>query len=170
MPDLEWAFVFDPERCTQCHACESACKNWRLVEPGVRWRQVVNIWQGTYPNVRSQSVTIACQHCAEPTCIPVCSTGAISKRSEDGIVLVNQDLCIGCTACLPACPFAVPQFGLNEKMQKCDFCLNQPGSPAPPCVRTCPTQALTVARLSLEEKGAQEKVLLALLKLLKPKV
>jgi len=163
MSDQEWGFNFDPASCTQCHACEAACKNWRQVEPGVRWRRLVNIWRGSYPNVTSSTVTVACQHCAEPACMAVCPTGAISKMATDGIVLVDQELCIGCTACLPACPFAVPQFGLDEKMQKCDFCLDQPGSPAPPCVRTCPTGALTIARKSASEKLLLEKELQAAL-------
>lgn len=163
MSDQEWGFIFDQASCIQCHACEAACKNWRQVETGIRWRRIVNTWQGGYPTVTCKSVTIACQHCAVPACIAVCPTGAINKRAEDGIVQVDTSLCIGCQACLPACPFAVPQFGLDEKMQKCDFCLDQPGSPEPPCVRTCPTQALEVRQMTAAEKTAVEKTLLAAL-------
>ena len=166
MSDGQWGFTFTQENCVQCHACEAACKAWRLVEPGVRWRRVSNVWQGDYPNTRSSTVTVACQHCARPDCIGVCPTEAISKRDADGIVLVDRDRCIGCKACLEACPFDVPQFGVDGTMQKCDLCFGEARTvqegreTAPPCVATCPTQAIGLVRMSVEEKAAAEEYLL----------
>ena len=79
-------------------------------------------------------------HCGKPACMSVCSTGAISKRVEDGIVVVDKAKCNGCRDCLTACPYDVPQFGNDGIMQKCDFCSGIAGEPA--CVAACPAEAL----------------------------
>jgi anaerobic dimethyl sulfoxide reductase subunit B len=138
------AISFRKERCVQCHACELACKSWRNVEPGVKWRRVDNIWDGSYPEVRSYSVSVACVHCAKPACVEACSAGAIEKRVQDGTVVVDKEKCTGCRVCFDACPYGAPQFGADTKMQKCDLCIGEKDLPAgiPPCVATCPTEAL----------------------------
>ena len=164
MNEQESGFVFTPENCIQCHACETACKAWRQLEPGIRWRRVENIWHGDYPAITCSTLSISCMHCVNPACIESCPTGAIAKRQSDGLVLVDQDLCIGCQACLPACPYHVPQFGTDGKMQKCDMCIGKSADgnkfqSAPPCARTCPTQALALRKVSTDEKSAQEKLL-----------
>jgi len=82
-------------------------------------------------------------HCGKPTCIAACPTGAISKRAEDGIVVVNRDKCIGshgCRDCFSECPYGLPQFGDNGIMQMCDFCTGMNIDPA--CAVCCPTEAL----------------------------
>lgn len=166
----QWGFVFNKENCIQCHGCEVACKTWRNVALGVSWRRVINLWSGEYPHVTCSSVSIACMHCLEPACADVCPTGAVSKRAGDGIVLVNAEKCIGCQACLDACPFKVPQFGLDGTMQKCDMCQSiEPGNPnspqkAPPCVSTCPTQAQTLRKMTVSQKKEAEQTMKALLK------
>ena len=162
MNELELGFRFDREKCIQCHGCETACKMWRSTERGVAWRRVLNIWSGSYPDVTCASLSVGCLHCAQPACAGACPTGAISKRAADGAVLVDRALCSGCRACLDACPYGVPQFGADGLMQKCDMCIASqktsdafPG--APPCVRTCPTGALELTRLPVEEKVQSEK-------------
>ncbi|MBP1627380.1 MAG: putative anaerobic dimethyl sulfoxide reductase, chain reductase, iron-sulfur subunit [Holophagaceae bacterium] len=145
---MGYGFSFNQAQCIQCHACEVACKSWRSTEPGVRYRWVTNIWQGTYPEVKCTSTTTACSQCAHPACVDACPEGAITKRAQDGIVVVDKNLCTGCQACFGACPDAIPQFGKDGKMQKCDQCLGQidPVLEEPPCVATCPTQALGFGR------------------------
>jgi anaerobic dimethyl sulfoxide reductase subunit B len=135
---------FIKEKCIQCHGCETACKSWRAVETGVALRKVGNVWLGAYPNVRSEPVMIACTHCEDPACVEACPTGAIEKRKEDGVVVVNQDACTGCRSCFDACPIHAPQFVSDGTMQICDLCLDHIDfdSEAPPCVVTCPTRAL----------------------------
>ncbi|MEJ2067827.1 MAG: 4Fe-4S binding protein [Deltaproteobacteria bacterium] len=98
-------------------------------------------------------------HCVDPACIAVCPEDAITKRSEDGIVVVDKDACSGCQACLEACPFDVPQFGADGMMQKCDLCLDviKVNSESPPCVMTCPTQALVFGVMNTKEKEAAEQ-------------
>jgi len=70
-------------------------------------------------------VVTHCMHCSQPRCMDACPVGAISKR-EDGIVLVNQELCTGCKDCIDACPLGVMQFDEeNEVAQKCDLCVDR---------------------------------------------
>jgi Fe-S-cluster-containing dehydrogenase component len=100
-------------------------------------------------------------HCLEPACVEVCPEGAISKRSQDGIVVVDRDKCVGCQVCLEACPFEVPAFGTDEKMQKCDMCLNriEVNAESPPCVETCPTEALTFGKMEKQERRDMEEAM-----------
>jgi anaerobic dimethyl sulfoxide reductase subunit B (iron-sulfur subunit) len=88
---------------------------------------------------------------------------AISKN-EDGIVVVDESKCVGCQMCARACQFNVPQF-IERKMVKCDLCVGRydMASDVPPCVATCPTQALKLVKVSVEEKKAAEAALLKLL-------
>lgn len=155
----QYGISYNKENCIQCHGCEVACKSWRDVELGVKWRRVENIWQGSYPDIRNLSASIACMHCLEPACVEVCPEGAISKRSQDGIVVVDRDKCVGCQACLEACPFEAPAFGTDEKMQKCDMCLNriEVNAESPPCVETCPTEALTFGKMDDKTKRAEQE-------------
>lgn len=167
MNELQWGFVFHNENCIQCYGCEAACKMWRSIESGVKWRRVINTWDGEYPDVTCSTVSVSCQHCAEPTCVEACPSNAISKRDSDGLVLVDRDKCTGCQACLTACQFDVPQFGADGLMQKCDMCLSDnAGTPKaladhPPCVATCPTSALERVQLSASEKIVSEQNILS---------
>ena len=154
----QYGFYFDADRCVQCRTCEVACKGVRDIQSGVKWRQVVQIHSGVYPSATTAFFTLACMHCGKPTCIEACPTGAISKRGEDGIVIVDKDKCDGCRDCLSACPYGVPQFGDNGIMQKCDFCTEIGIEPA--CAVSCPAEALNYGDLDelLEiEKGKAAK-------------
>ena len=164
MLEEQLGFVYVKENCLQCHGCEVACKSWRNVELDVKWRRVKNIWIGAYPNVKSQSVSVSCMHCVEPACVDACPQNAISKRPEDGIVVVDKEACIGCRTCAAACPFGVPQFGKDAKMQKCDTCIGERDSDMvdPPCVMTCPTQALSLSTMDVARKRDAEKSMKAL--------
>jgi len=164
MSDKQFGFKFVVENCIQCHGCQVACKSWRGVELGVKWRRVENIWEGAYPKVTCKSASVSCMHCAEPACVEACPEEAISKRPEDGIVVVDRDACISCGSCAEACPFDVPQFGEDETMQKCDMCVGERTSAteAPPCVATCPTEALALVMMDAAEKKEAEKAMQAL--------
>ena len=136
----QYVFYYDAGRCVQCHTCEVACRSAHNLEPGVKWRQVVEKWSGDYPDVTRSFLSQACMHCEKPACAAVCPTGAITKRTEDGIVVVDRDKCNGCGDCFSACPYDAPQFGNDGIMQKCDFCLDIDREPV--CTVSCPAEAL----------------------------
>ena len=146
---MQLAFYFDQTRCTGCYTCVVACKDWHDVPAGpASWLRVVTIERGQYPQPFLAYLLSHCYHCAEPTCIPACPVNAISKREQDGIVVVDREMCLGrdnCQLCLEVCPYDAPQFGAEEnaKMQKCDLCLERWGEGKQPiCVAGCPTRAL----------------------------
>lgn len=146
---MEFAFYFDQTRCTGCYTCVVACKDWHDVPAGpASWMRVETIERGKYPNPFLAYLISRCYHCAKPACLSACPVNAITKRQEDGIVVVNRETCLGkddCQFCLEACPYDAPQFGAerNAAMQKCDFCMErwQEGK-RPICVDSCLTRAL----------------------------
>ena len=89
---MQHGFYFDHKRCVKCHACEIACKTWNEVDVGPRWREVVKIETGTFPNVKAMNVSMACMHCGDAPCKSACPVTAITKRADDGIVVVDQIL------------------------------------------------------------------------------
>jgi phenylacetyl-CoA:acceptor oxidoreductase subunit 1 len=99
-----WGMVVDLNRCVGCQTCTIACKHANDTTPGVQWRRVLDVEQGTYPDVQREFLVTGCQHCAEPPCVPVCPTGATRQRL-DGMVTMDYDLCIGCAYCAVACPY-----------------------------------------------------------------
>jgi anaerobic dimethyl sulfoxide reductase subunit B (iron-sulfur subunit) len=163
---MQHGFYFDHQLCVKCHACEIACKTWNEVEIGPRWREVVKIESGTFPNVKAMNVSMACMHCGDAPCRNACPVGAISKRAEDGLVLVDENKCIGCGFCTWACPFNAPQLtALAGKMQKCTFCQTsgkvRPLDMPRACEEVCPTGAIKsgslaeLARLNREKAAAK---------------
>jgi anaerobic dimethyl sulfoxide reductase subunit B (iron-sulfur subunit) len=94
-------------------------------------------------------VSVACNHCEKPICQEVCPTAAITKR-DDGIVLIDQDKCVGCRYCEWACPYAAPQFDEDTgTMTKCTLCVDYiDAGQDPACVAACPSRALEVGELS----------------------
>ena len=146
---MQLALYVDQTRCTGCYTCVVACKDWHDVPAGpASWIRVTTIERGKYPNPFVAFLPVTCFHCAEPACIDACPANAISKREEDGVVVVDAEACLGkdsCEACLEACPYDAPQFGAedNPKVQKCDFCLDRWAEGKDPiCVAGCPMRAL----------------------------
>ena len=99
-------FLCDAERCIECNACVTACKNEHEVPWGVNRRRVVTINDGT-PGERS--ISVACMHCSDAPCAAVCPVDCF-YNTADGVVLHSKDLCIGCGYCFYACPFGAPQY------------------------------------------------------------
>ena len=121
-------FLCDADRCIECNACVTACKNEHDVPWGINRRRVVTINDGK-PGERS--VSMACMHCTDAPCAAVCPVNCF-YTTADGVVLHSKDLCIGCGYCFYACPFGAPQypqvgnFGSRGKMDKCTFCAGGP--------------------------------------------
>ena len=146
---MQMGFYFDQTRCTGCYTCVVACKDWHDIPAGpASWRRVATFEEGEYPDLFVAFLVTSCYHCADPACIAACPVDAISKRAEDGVVLVDRDKCLGndnCDMCLQACPYHSPQFGAekNAKMQMCDFCSDRLAEGKKPiCVAACPMRAL----------------------------
>jgi anaerobic dimethyl sulfoxide reductase subunit B (iron-sulfur subunit) len=147
---MQIGFYFDQSRCTGCYTCTVACKDWHdIQDTAVSWRRVISLEKGLFPDVTLSYVSLSCNHCENPACADACPAGAIAKRDEDGIMAVDREQCLGngnCDMfCKQACPYDVPQFGVEEdaKMQLCTLCrdrLAQQKKPA--CVDACPMRAL----------------------------
>ena len=145
---MQYGFYFDADRCGSCKACVMACKDKNDTLVGLKYRSVIDYVGGTWEDeggysrpqgVFAYSVSIACNHCADPACVAACPTGAMTKREDDGVVYVDRDVCVGCGACAQACPYGAPR--LDEEygvMGKCDMCreyIDAGGRPA--CVDAC---------------------------------
>jgi len=143
----QYGFFIDTSRCTGCNACVIACKQWKEIPPGPAKPIRVYQWEkGNFPDIDLRVLPIMCSHCERPKCLDACKNGAISKDEEYGAVLVDPDKCRGDRNCFEACPYGAPQFlsdGDDEKMLKCDMCLDRlrEGN-APICVLSCSLRAL----------------------------
>ena len=143
-------FYFDQSRCTGCFTCVIACKDWHEYEMGAEpeaWITVSSVEQCKYPDISVTSLARPCYHCAGAPCAKACPVLAITKRAQDGIVVVERALCLGreCMLCKEACPYDAPKFGNagNAAMQKCDLCAERWSEGKKPiCVEACPTRAL----------------------------
>lgn len=165
---MQYGFYFNYKLCVKCHACEIACKTWNEIADGSRWREVIKVSTGTFPDIKEINVSLACMHCGDPPCRDACPVDAISK-GQDGIVVVDAVRCIGCGFCAWACPFNAPQLGVDGKMQKCHFCQEGP-TPRPlglprPCEEVCPTGALRSGSMAKRATMGREKVAEALTRL-----
>lgn len=160
---MSYCMVIDLKRCVGCNGCTNHCKEENGTPPGITRAKVMKKESGKYPNVSRRSYPMLCMHCADPACVSVCPTGATVKR-DDGIVTVDKDICVGCKACMVACPYSAryyrkddngyfgPELTPYEKVKyenmpkgvvdKCDFCLSRlKKGQKPACVELCVTQA-----------------------------
>ncbi|HEC22119.1 MAG TPA: 4Fe-4S dicluster domain-containing protein [Chloroflexi bacterium] len=134
-----YAFVIDPRRCIDCRACLVACRaEWETPLGQTRiWVRDSGVL-GEFPNLERQFIPFQCQHCENPWCVEACPTGATFQR-EDGLVLIDEEACIGCGFCVEACPYHV-RFINSEtgKADKCSGCFTRVDrGELPACVATC---------------------------------
>ncbi len=141
---MEPIIVFDSKRCIRCHSCEVACQLENDAPPGVQLRCVRSHVTGKFPDSSERSVSTACFHCNDPSCVSACPAGALRRR-PDGVVEHLRNRCIGCGYCIQTCPFRVPRFSPTQHtMRKCSFCIQRiDRGKEPACVAKCTTAALT---------------------------
>ena len=141
---MEPLIVFDAKKCICCHSCEVACQLENDAPPGVQLRRVRTHVAGKFPACNTLSISTACFHCNDPSCVSACPAGALQRRA-DGVVEHVRSRCIGCGYCIQTCPFQVPQFSTSQhSMRKCSFCVQRiDRGMKPACVAKCATGALT---------------------------
>jgi len=158
--------VIDLDTCVGCHACAVACKEWNdggqfgpLPDADPYGQEPMGVWfnrvhsfevdRGEGKSGMTVHFPRSCLHCETPACVTVCPTGASYKRAEDGIVLVDEDKCIGCKLCSWACPYGAREYSeARGTMQKCTLCVDRIYNESfseydrqPACVMACPTKA-----------------------------
>lgn len=164
-----YAMAVDVRRCQGCQTCAVSCKVNNNLPKGV-WRNVIHTDGEAYPDtsrgeypaaLHKQWIPVSCQHCATPPCATVCPVDATSIR-DDGIVVVDNEVCIGCGSCVSACPYGARTVNndeleyytehalgdynapvhLNNTVEKCDFCVHRlDEGEAPACMQHCPGNA-----------------------------
>jgi len=170
-----YGMVIDLKRCYGCYACVMACKVKNHTPPGVFWARILKGERGSFPNTVRQALPVLCMHCENPSCLEVCPTGATQKL-DNGIVIVDKDKCMGCGACIMACPYGARysvdkwesyfpeglQLSPYEEFSKqawetkygvgvatkCDFCRDRlEEGTEPACVEACSANARTFGDL-----------------------
>jgi tetrathionate reductase subunit B len=168
---VRWGFVVDLDKCIGCKGCHVACKSEFDVRLGVFLSSVTDYDHGKYPDAKRDFLPWLCNHCENPPCVPVCPVDPIDaefngvkfqKRATykrpDGVVLVDQDRCIGCGECIRNCPYEVRSFDPGRKAggdpaehpaQKCTFCQHRLAKGVvPSCVNTCTGRARFIGNLN----------------------
>ena len=162
---MRLGLFIDLDTCVGCHGCATACKQWNSSgttgpltdlrpygnEPEGVWFNRIRTYEASPTPEHTHGKTVhfpmSCMHCEDADCVTVCPTGASYKREEDGIVLVDQDKCMGCNLCSWACPYGARELDpASGTMKKCTLCIdriydqNLPEEERKPaCVMTCPT-------------------------------
>ena len=161
---IKLGLVIDLDTCVGCQACVVNCKEWNTsgygaplsdenaygADPNGAWLNRVHAYEEfNNENVKTVHFPKSCLHCEDAPCVTVCPTGASYKRAEDGIVLVNEDWCIGCGLCAWSCPYGAREMDpIENVMKKCTLCVDRIYNDnipeidrVPACVKTCPTSA-----------------------------
>src|SRR3954470_24303029 len=146
---IQWAKVIDHTRCIGCHACTTACKSENVVPIGVTRNYVKHVDVGVFPQTRRAHQLTRCNQCAHAPCVTACPTAAMFKR-KDGIVDFDKSICIGCKACMAACPYdAIFINPEDHSAEKCNFCAHRIDMGLEPaCVVVCPTEAILVGDMN----------------------
>jgi Fe-S-cluster-containing dehydrogenase component len=183
---MKLGLVIDLDTCVGCHACATACKQWNssgtigplsdidpyAKDPNGAWLNRIRSYEvNDTPASKTVHMPLSCMQCETAVCVTVCPTGASYKRIEDGIVLIDQDKCMGCNLCAWACPYGARELDEQQGvMKKCTLCVDRiydkqlpVAERQPACVLSCPTSSRTfgdfddpqseVSKLTIERGG-----------------
>ena len=161
----EKAMLIDTSKCTACRGCQVACKQWNelaaeettFFTSGAGYQNPPDLSANTYCLVTFKLTEKTngdpdwlfrkrqCMHCTEASCVAVCPVDAMQKDPDTGFVFCDQETCVGCGACVSACPFGVPHISeATNTSQKCKACLDRiDAGKEPACAKTCPGGAIT---------------------------
>lgn len=152
-PGEQYRFHFDMAKCIGCKCCVVACNEQNGNPASINWRQVGELEGGVFPHAQRFHLSMACNHCADPTCLSGCPVVAYTKDSATGIVDHSADACIGCQYCTWNCSYGVPQYNpARGVVGKCDMCharLDAGSEPA--CVNACPEGAIAIEIVNLAD-------------------
>ena len=158
-------FYFNMDACVGCRTCQVACKDKNDLPIGTIYRKVDSFETGEFPTSLLYHLTHTCNHCESPACVANCPTGAMAKREDNGAVVVDTSVCIGCGTCAESCPYDVPQIDEESNVSsKCTMCFDRLDNDHRPwCVQACPAEARFAGDISdpesevskyIAEKGA----------------
>ena len=136
-------FVLESDSCIGCHACTVACKSEHDVPIGVNRTWVKYVETGSFPNTGRSFTVMRCNHCDDAPCMKICPTSAL-HRTGNGVVDFDDNICIGCKACMNACPYDAIYINPDTNVaNKCNFCNHRVEvGLEPACVVVCPTHAI----------------------------
>ncbi len=155
-----FAMTMDTRKCVGCSACVVACKNENQVPAGHARDWVVQEVGGRFPNLWMEIRSERCNHCEDAPCVKTCPTGASYVAQPGGVVMVHGNKCIGCKACITACPYDARFVHPEGYVTKCTFChhrTSKGGQPA--CASVCPTFSLQFG--DLDDPSSEVSQLLA---------
>lgn len=133
-----YGMLINTKKCVGCYACRVACQMVNGLESDEAFIKFDEMEQGVYPNVYAEVVPVQCMHCEDAPCEVVCPTHA-TYTTDSGVVLVDEERCIGCKYCMAACPYQARIVQESTGVvEKCRFCWEngEPGNP-PACAGTC---------------------------------
>ena len=148
-----YGMLINTKKCVGCYACRMACQMINKLEPEEAFISYKEIEQGTYPSVYAETVPVQCMHCENAPCQQVCPTHA-TYTTESGVVLVDEEKCIGCGTCAIVCPYNAPKVDEEKKKAvRCNGCAERVAAGEKPvCVEACPARALDFGPVGDMEK------------------
>jgi phenylacetyl-CoA:acceptor oxidoreductase subunit 1 len=110
---MRWGMVVNLVKCTRCHACIAACRIEHFLPLGMNWPRLI-AWETDIPGEELTTIPVRCNQCKEAPCVEVCPAEA-TKTRPDGIVYVDNNICVGCRYCIIACPYQNRTFFSRDK-------------------------------------------------------
>ncbi|EDZ61224.1 molybdopterin oxidoreductase, iron sulfur subunit [Sulfurimonas gotlandica GD1] len=149
----QYRFHFDATACVGCHCCEVACNEQNNNPADIKWRRVGEMEGGEFPAFTQLFNSMSCNHCIDPECLKGCPTNSYIKISETGIVVHDDDTCIGCQYCTWNCPYEVPTYHEERKIvTKCHMCHERLDvGQTPACVQACPSGAIEIEVVNIQK-------------------